>query len=507
MVNNKIWDIDIDKGKWNSEINPENMMPWEMRPNTTLWEFSVTLFNRDENLAKARVNEVRDSLRADNLSKQIKEWVRDINPENMMPWELMDVEHAYELMSSVASSIDNFIILSEKSSEEIKKLFEEKENWSLEQKILILSIINNPKTTPEDLDYYFFKADEWTDIEFLLAKAIISHPNQTQVLFNKAYGISIQKWGNVFDLFEEADKERANRRILNGILIPLDTNSENISIDLEDIANVVWLYASEDYVPTADDKCWVSGKSFLLTLSKWSWRKAVVVYLKDKSWNIITRNFIVLLKTDDKKETKESTEKMNETMQGSILKILYGSGVWSIRWDNGKNYYFNFTDINDKGRDEDRAGIFNELLVDTKVEFKLKANKNIKGDLDGNYFEPVLWGYIERGFVATDIVVKEEKEKMENIMQGTVSKIEYEKGMGVIKWSNGKNYFLHFSGMEGKAEAFSELLVDCKVEFILTPTRGKAMDSDKMRHWSDLNKAFWMNLESDLMANNIVIKD
>ena len=329
------------------------------------------IWDWDEDLAKARVQEVRSQMTIDNIANQVKGWLDKIVPEN---------------------SID----LSKKSSEEIKKLFQEIESGSSEEKILILAIINNPKTTPEDLDYYFDNIQEWSDVEFLVAKALIAHPDLSQELFDKNYGMAMQKWSEIFELFEQADKERANRKILNGIIIPLHTNSENIFIAIEDMTNIVWLYASEDYVPTVDDKCWLSGNSFLLTLSKWDWRKGMTVYLKDKTWNVITRNYIVILKTDDKKETKEAQEKMNETLQGSIFTLFNKSGSWIIRWDNGKDYIFDFAHINDKNRDEDRAWIYNELSIGSKVEFKLLPRKWKKKEY--TYFDP--------DFMATDIVVK-----------------------------------------------------------------------------------------------------
>jgi hypothetical protein len=73
--------------------------------------------------------------------------------------------------------------------------------------------------------------------------------------------------------------------------------------------------------------------------------------------------------------------------------------------------------------------IFNELLVDTKVEFKLKPNKGTKNEKDAQEVDMALGGYIERDFVATDIVVKEEKEKMNETMQGTVFTLFNEKGL------------------------------------------------------------------------------
>lgn len=211
---NKIWDWD------------------ETRPNSTLWEFSVTPFSKNEELAKARVQEVRSQMTIDKIGEKVKGWLNIINPENMMPWEMRNSINAEKLLKNVWNS--RFTSLSEDpaflkgikegkelkeklnkiddTKEELRKVFDNCESGSETELLIIKNIINNPKTTPEDLDYYFFNVKEDSEAEFLVAKALIAHPNLTQKLFDKNYGMAMQKWGPVFDLFEIADQERNKKK-------------------------------------------------------------------------------------------------------------------------------------------------------------------------------------------------------------------------------------------------------------------------------------------------------
>jgi len=359
MTNNKIWDWD----------DTENLK----RPNSTLWEFSVTPFSKDEEAAKARVKEARDQMTIDKIGEKVRGWVGKINLDNL-DWR-------------IDRDFNEDIPWHWSSTEQLKKIFETCERWSKWELLVIIFVINNPKTTPEDLEYYFDNIQEWSEAEYWIAQALIAHSDLTQKLFDKNYGMAMQKWGKVFDLFEQADKERANRKILNWILIPQDSNSRDIEITLEDNTEIVELYVSEDHVPTIDDKWWVSRKSFSLTLSEWNWRKWVTVYLKDKAWNIIERDYIVLLKTD---KTKEDKEKMENTMQGTVSKIDFERGTWEIHWDNGKDYLLHFSHI--KG--DNKAEIFNELTLGSEVKFKL---------VPYNWKQ---WLGLDPDFMAMDIVVK-----------------------------------------------------------------------------------------------------
>lgn len=186
-----------------------------------------------------------------------------------------------------------------KTPKELRKLFDFCESGSKVELLIVLNILNNPKTTPEDLDYYFFEVQEWSDAEYLIAKALIAHPNLTQELFDKNYGMAMQKWGLVFDLFEAADQERS-------------------------------------------------------------------------------------------KKAKEEKEKIENTMQGSIIRKDSERGTWIIHWDNGKDYLLHFSHI----KDDNKADIFNELILGSKVEFKLVPYN----------WKP--WIGLDPDFTATDIVVK-----------------------------------------------------------------------------------------------------
>ena len=65
------------------------------------------------------------------------------------------------------------------------------------------------KETPEELKKIFDSCESWSRMELLIVLNIINHPNLTQELFDKNYGMAMQKWGPVFDLFEIADWERS----------------------------------------------------------------------------------------------------------------------------------------------------------------------------------------------------------------------------------------------------------------------------------------------------------
>lgn len=282
MPNNKIWD-------WHQEINPESLMSWELRPNTTLWEFNATPFGKDEELAKARIQEVREKMTIDKIGDKVKKGLKSTIEMNELPLDVL------------------------------KEKFNSCDSWSPIELSIIKSIINNPKTTLEDLDYYFFEVQEWSEAELEVAKALIAHPGLTQELFDKNYGMAMQKWGLVFDLFEHADWERIRM-------------------------------------------------------------------------------------------AKEEKEKINETMQGSVFSLFNKRGSWIIRWDNGRDYIFHFTAINDKNRDENREEIYEELSRGSKVEFKLLPRKELKNNPDIlthlSELSKKPWTGLDPDFMAIDIVVK-----------------------------------------------------------------------------------------------------
>lgn len=110
MPNNKVWN-------WDDNENSR-------RPNSTLWEFSITPFSKDEEAAKARVQEVRNQMTIDKIGEKVKGW---INPENMMLWEFSitppDIDPSFKRLN-LNATVSPFSQWVEEGKELRKKLGE-----------------------------------------------------------------------------------------------------------------------------------------------------------------------------------------------------------------------------------------------------------------------------------------------------------------------------------------------------------------------------------------------